>query len=177
MSDQFVGEIRIFGFNFAPTGWALCNGQLMPISQNTALFSLLGTNYGGNGVSNFALPNLQGGAPLQQGQGPGLSLYDLGESGGEAAVTLQASELPSHTHTPACLNGAGSAATPAGNALASAKVGRQSENRYTASPGSSPSMSPQALGLTGGNQPHNNMSPYLVVNFCIALQGIFPPRN
>jgi len=177
MSDQFLGEIRIFGFNFAPTGWALCNGQLMPISQNTALFSLLGTTYGGNGTTNYALPNLQGSAALQPGQGAGLSLYDLGEMGGEAAVTLLTTQLPAHTHTPACFNGAGGATTPAGNILASAKVGKQSENRYSATPGSSPPMSSQALPIAGGGQPHNNLPPYLVLNFCIALQGIFPSRN
>ena len=176
MSDQFVGEIRIFGFNFAPTGWALCNGQLLPISQNTALFSLLGTYYGGNGVSNFALPNLQNSAPLQQGQGPGLSPYDLGQFGGETAVTLLTTEIPAHTHIPACLNGAGTSTSPAGNVLASAKVGRQSENRYTASPGTSPAMSVQALQPAGGSLAHNNMPPYLTVNFCIALTGIFPSR-
>jgi len=135
MADPFLGEIRIFGFNFAPTGWALCNGQLLPISQNTALFSLLGTTYGGNGTTTFALPNLQNGAPLQQGQGAGLSPYALGQVGGETAVTLITNEIPAHTHTPACLNGAGTSTSPAGNVLASAKVGRQAENRYTASPG------------------------------------------
>ena len=177
MSDQFVGEIRIFGFNFAPTGWALCNGQLLPINQNTALFSLLGTYYGGNGTTNFALPNLQGSAPLQQGQGQGLSIYDLGEEGGQPNVTLLTTEMPVHTHTPSCFNGAGTATTPAGNVLASAKVGRQAENRYTATPGSSPFMSAQALALAGGNLPHNNMPPYLTLNFCVALQGIYPPRT
>src|SRR5882724_8725891 len=135
MSDQFVGEIRIFGFNFAPNGWSLCNGQLLPISQNTALFSLLGTNYGGNGTSNFALPNLQGSAPLQQGQGPGLSLYDIGEVGGETSLTLLNSEVPLHSHVPGCLNGAGTSTSPAGNVWAPAKVGRQAENRYAAAPG------------------------------------------
>jgi microcystin-dependent protein len=177
MSDQFVGEIRIFGFNFAPTGWALCDGQLLPISQNTALFSLLGTYYGGNGTSNFALPNLQGSAPLQQGQGPGLSPYDLGQVGGEPTVTLLTNQIPAHTHTPGCLNGAGTSNSPAGHILASAMVGRQGESRYTAGPGTSPNMSPQALQLTGGNLPHNNMPPYLTVNFCIALQGIYPSRS
>jgi microcystin-dependent protein len=177
MADQFVGEIRIFGFNFAPTGWALCNGQLIPISQNTALFSILGTTYGGNGTSNFALPNLQGSAPLQAGQGPGLSLRDLGEFGGEPTVTLLASEIPAHNHTARCFNGAGNLTSPAGNVAAMASVGRQSENRYSASAGTAPSMNPQAVAPAGGGQPHNNMPPYLVMNFCIALQGIFPPRS
>jgi microcystin-dependent protein len=177
MSDPFVAEIRIFGFNFAPTGWALCNGQLMPISQNTALFSLLGTFYGGDGKSNFALPNLQGCAPLQQGQGAGLSLYDQGETGGETSVTLLTSEMPYHTHVPGCFAGAGNLTSPVGNVWASAKVGRQAENRYSASPGSSPTMAPQALAPVGSGLPHNNMPPYLVLNFCIALQGIYPARG
>ena len=177
MSDQFVGEIRLFGFNFAPTGWALCNGQLLPISQNTALFSLLGTNYGGDGHSNFGLPNLQGSAPLQQGQGAGLSFYDLGEIGGASSVALLTTQIPSHTHAPGCLNGAGTLTTPAGNVWASAKVGKQAENRYTATPGTGALMAAQMLAPVGGGQPHNNLPPYLVLNFCIALQGIFPPRS
>jgi microcystin-dependent protein len=177
MSDQFVAEIRIFGFNFAPVGWALCDGQLMPISQNTALFSLLGTNYGGDGKSTFGLPNIQGSAPLQCGQGPGLSLYDIGEVGGESSVTLNMSEIPSHTHLLGCFNGAGNLTSPAGNVWASAKVGKQAENLYSAASGSSPAMAPQMIAGLGGNAPHNNMPPYLVLNFCIALQGIFPPRS
>jgi microcystin-dependent protein len=176
MSDQFLGEIRIFGFNFAPKGWAFCDGQLMPLSQNTALFSLLGTTYGGDGKSTFALPNFQNSAPLQPGQGPGLSLYDLGEVGGEPTVTLLTTEIPVHSHTPTCLNGAGTSNLPAGNILASAMVGRQGESRYTATTGNGPTMSPQALQLTGGNLPHNNMPPYLTLNFCIALTGIYPSR-
>jgi microcystin-dependent protein len=177
MSDQFVAEIRIFGFNFAPTGWALCNGQLMPISQNTALFSLLGTTYGGDGRSTFALPNLQGCAPLQQGQGPGFSLYDLGQVGGETAVTVLASQMPAHNHTTGCQSGGGTLATPGGAIWASAKVGRQAENRYSAAPGAGPVMAANAIASTGGGLPHNNMPPYVVMNFCIALQGIFPPRS
>lgn len=177
MADPFVGEIRIFGFNFPPTGWALCNGQLLPISQNTALFSLLGTNYGGNGTTTFGLPNLQGCAPLQPGQGAGLSLYDLGETGGTAAVALLTSQMPYHTHAAGGVNGAGTLATPAGNIWASAMVGRQAENRYAAVPGTSPAMAAQMLAPSGGGLPHNNMPPYLVLNFCIALQGIYPPRS
>jgi microcystin-dependent protein len=177
MSDQFVAEIRIFGFNFPPTGWALCNGQLMPISQNTALFSLLGTTYGGDGISTFGLPNLQGSAPLQQGQGAGLSNYYLGQVGGETAVSLLTTEIPSHNHTTGCLNGAGILTSPAGNVWASAKVGKQAENRYAAAPGAGPAMAPNAIAPAGGGLSHNNMPPYLVMNFCIALQGIFPPRS
>jgi microcystin-dependent protein len=177
MSDQFVGEIRIFGFNFAPTGWALCNGQLMPISQNTALFSLLGTNYGGDGRSTFGLPNLQGSAPLQQGQGPGLSLYEIGETGGEANVTLITTEIPLHNHFAGCLNGSGTVNTPAGNVWAPAKVGRQAESRYATAPGTGPLLAVQALAPVGSSFPHNNMPPYQVLSFCIALQGIFPARS
>ena len=176
MADPFVGEIRIFGFNFAPTGWALCNGQLLPISQNTALFSILGTTYGGNGQSTFGLPNLQGSAPLQQGQGVGLSLYDLGQLGGESAVTLITSKLPLHSHVPGCLGGAGNVTSPAGTVWASAKVGKQAENRYSATPGAGVLMAAQAAAVVGSDSPHNNMPPYLALNFCIALQGVFPPR-
>lgn len=167
----------MFGFNFAPKGWAFCNGQLMPISQNTALFSLLGTFYGGNGTSNFALPNLQGAAPLNFGQGAGLSPRDLGETGGETAVTLLQTEMPSHTHNAQCSPAAGSATSPANNVWAKAQVGRQAENKYSAATGSSPSMSINALSIAGGSLPHNNMPPYLTLNFCIALQGVFPSRS
>jgi microcystin-dependent protein len=176
MSDQFVGEIRLFGFNFPPQGWAFCNGQLLPISQNTALFSLLGTYYGGDGKSTFALPNLQGQAPLQPGQGPGLSLRDLGESGGQSSVTLLVSEIPAHTHV-ASGAVAGDQLSPQNNVWGTARVGRQTDNRYAASSGGGSLMNAQALALAGGGLPHNNMHPYLALNFCIALQGIFPPRS
>lgn len=174
MSTPFLAEIRIFGFNFAPKGWALCNGQIMPISQNTALFSLLGTNYGGDGKSNFALPNLQGSAPLHPGQGPGLSFRSLGELGGEQNVTLLQTEMPSHAHTAQGFSGAGGQ-NPGGNSWADAN--QRGISTYT--PGSAPSnvqMSPFGLSISGGSQPHNNMMPYLTLNFCIALQGIFPAR-
>ncbi len=174
MSDQFLAEIRIFGCNFAPTGWAFCNGQLLPISQNTALFSLLGTTYGGDGKSTCALPNLQGSAPMQAGQGPGLSLRDLGEIGGETTVTLLDVEMPAHTHTAQGLAGAGGQG-PGGNTWAEANQRGISE--YTPSSAQNVSMSPQALSPAGGSQPHNNMMPYLTLNFCIALQGIFPARS
>jgi microcystin-dependent protein len=174
MADPFVAEIRIFPFNFAPTGWAMCNGQLLPISQNTALFSLIGTFYGGNGQSNFALPNLQGDAVMFWGQGPGLSLHDLGETGGSQFVTLLESEIPSHAHT---LNGQGSNANlndPAGAVLARPFGGG---NLYK-TPAGAPvaTMAFESLAPAGGSQPHNNMMPYLTLNFCIALQGVFPPR-
>lgn len=172
MADQFVAEIRIFPFNFAPTGWAFCNGQLLPISQNTALFSLLGTTYGGDGKSTFALPNLQGSSPMHQGQGPGLSLRVLGEVGGEQNVTLLVTEMPAHSHgvqaatTPDQL-------TPVNNVWASGQKGFG--NSYAPPPANSP-MNPFATSIAGGSLPHNNMMPYLTLNFCIALQGIFPPR-
>jgi microcystin-dependent protein len=182
MSNQFVGEIRPFGFNFAPTGWALCAGQLLPISQNTALFSLIGTYYGGNGTSTFALPNLQGSIPLGQGQGPGLSNYVIGEQGGSPNVTLLSSELPGHTHT-----------LPVANAISS-KTGTPGPGVYLGPTGSRTTAEPAyntaaevtggfvnmlntAVQPAGGNVPHNNMGPYLVINYCIALQGIFPARS
>jgi microcystin-dependent protein len=171
MSDQFVAEIRIYPFNFAPTGWALCNGQILPISQNTALFSLLGTTYGGNGQSTFALPDMISSAPMQPGQGPGLSLHDLGEQAGEETVTLLDSEMPSHTHTWGSTNQAGEDRTPAGETLSKAVGG----NIYGPA-NNLVQFNPAALPPAGGNAPHNNMMPYLTLNFCIALQGIFPAR-
>ncbi len=176
MSSPFVAEIRIFGFNFAPKGWAFCDGQIMPISQNTALFSLLGTTYGGDGVSNFALPNLQGMAPMQPGQGAGLSLRDLGEVGGEQTVTLLQTEMPSHSHAAQGVAGAGGLAPAAANTWADANQRGISE--YAASdPTSNVQMNPFALSIAGGNLPHNNMMPYLTLNFCIALQGVYPARS
>ena len=177
MSSPFLAEIRIFTFNFAPKGWAFCDGQILPLSQNTALFSLLGTTYGGNGTSNFALPNLQGCAPLHFGQGAGLSLYNLGETGGSTTVTLLNSEIPTHTHSAACNSSAGGQMTPGHNVWGTAKVGRQAENRYSSSAGTGPMMAPSALAAEGGGQPHNNLPPYLTLNFCIALQGVYPPRG
>jgi microcystin-dependent protein len=173
MADPFVAEIRIFPFNFAPKGWAWCDGQLLPLSQNTALFSLLGTTYGGNGKSNFALPDLQGRAPMHPGQGPGLSLHDLGETGGSETVTLLESEIPSHSHTLRGNNTIGDSPVPAGNTLA-----RFSGNVYQQNVSSNlVAMAPEALAPAGGDQPHNNMQPYLTFYFCIALQGVFPPRT
>ncbi len=176
MTDQFLGEIRIFAGNFAPLGWAFCNGQLIPISQNTALFSLLGTQYGGNGTSNFALPNLQGAAPLSAGQGPGLTLRVEGETGGAPAVTLIAAEMPAHTHPASANPAAGSVNGPANSAWASPGAGR-GLNLYNPAAGSAPPLSAQALAVTGGGQPHNNLPPYLALNFIIATTGIFPPRT
>jgi len=174
MSNPFVAEVRILPTNFAPKGWAFCNGQILPISQNTALFSLLGTTYGGDGKSNFALPNFQGRAPMQQGQGPGLSLRDLGETAGEQSVTLLTTEMPAHSHT-AQGTSPGGIATPAGNAWGAALKGHG--NLYAAGNTANTTMSPQALSIAGGNLPHNNMPPYLTLNFVIALQGVYPARN
>src|SRR6266852_8123888 len=144
MSNPFLAEIRIFTGNFAPKGWALCDGQLMPISQNTALFSLLGTTYGGDGKSNFALPNLQGSAPMQAGQGPGLSLRDLGETSGEQTVTLLETEMPAHTHTMSTQAAVGDQNNPVGHLPAEARIGRQPVPQYTTSGGGG-AMSPEAL--------------------------------
>lgn len=176
MADPFVAEIRIFPFNFAPKGWAFCDGQLLPISQNTALFSLLGTTYGGDGKSNFALPNVQGNAPMHPGQGPGLSLHDLGETGGSQTVSLLESEMPSHPHSLIAQVPPADTNLPGGNVLARASVG--GVNPYQP-PAGAPlvAMSPNALTPAGGDQPHNNMQPYLTLNFCLALQGVFPPRT
>jgi len=175
MADPFVAEIRIFPFNFAPRGWAFCDGQLLPISQNTALFSLLGTTYGGNGQSNFALPNLQGSAPMHPGQGPGLSLHDLGEKGGTETVTLLQSEMPSHNHTMRANNSDGTAPSPAGNVSSGPGADRDLFWYKQGIPNGA--MKPGASGIAGGGLPHNNMMPYLTANFCIALQGVFPPRS
>ena len=176
MSDPFVAEIRIFAGNFAPRGWAVCNGQLMPISQNTALFSLLGTTYGGDGKTTFALPNLQGSAPLHPGQGNGLSQRFLGETGGEPSVTLINSEMPGHGHVVSATSTPGSVPDPANAVWGVAGVARGT-SMYSAGPGSSQQMSPQAFSTAGSSQPHNNMPPYLVLTFIIALQGIYPARN
>jgi len=172
--DPFVAEIRIFPFNFAPSGWAFCDGQLLPIAQNTALFSLLGTTYGGDGKSNFALPDLQGRAPMQPGQGSGLSLRNLGESAGVDAVTLLQSQLPGHAHALAGSNQPGEDAAPAGEILGRS-VG--ASLYQTATSANIVQLSPAALSPSGGGLPHNNLQPYLTLNFCIALQGIYPPRS
>lgn len=173
MADPFVAEIRIFPFNFAPKGWAWCDGQLLPLSQNTALFSLLGTTYGGNGKSNFALPDLQGRAPMHPGQGPGLSLHDLGEQSGTETVTLIASEVPAHSHTlRADTVDVGDTNVPSPSASFA-----QSAGGTAYQPTSDTQLSGSALAPAGGDQPHNNMQPYLTFYFNIALQGVFPPRG
>ena len=170
VADPFVAEIRIFGFNFAPTGWAQCDGQLLPLSQNTALFSLLGTTYGGNGKSNFALPDLQGRVPMLPGQGPGLSLYDLGQTGGSEFVTLLESEIPAHSHAARGSSEDDDSTLPGGNSHGQLSVA------YAPAAALAP-MAPQTLSPAGRSLPHNNMMPYLTLNFCIALQGVFPPRG
>jgi len=168
--DPFVCEIRVFPFNFAPKGWAFCDGQLLPISQNTAVFSLLGTFYGGDGRSNFALPNLQGNVPIHQGQGAGLSDYFIGEQSGTESVTLQTSEVPNHTHGLKASTTQDSS-TPSGSSLA------QGEQIYRTTTANQAPMNFNAVSIVGGGFPHNNMMPYLILNFCIALQGVFPPRS
>jgi microcystin-dependent protein len=173
MSAPFVAEIRIMGFNFPPNGWAQCNGQLMPLSQNTALFSLLGTIYGGDGKSNFALPNFEGSAPIHWGQGPGLSDYGEGEMAGEDFVTLLDSEIPAHTHNLQRSSDTATELQPPGQSTAvGAGIGM-----YDANTQPTAAMAFQTLTVMGGSQPHNDMQPYLTLNFCIALQGVFPPRS
>jgi microcystin-dependent protein len=171
MADPFVAEIRIFGFNFAPKGWAFCDGQILPISQNTALFSLLGTIYGGNGKTTFALPNLQGSAPMFWGQGPGLSLYDIGQTGGEDTVTLLLSETPTHSH-----NITAQTIDQGDTRIPSPTVNLGNTQMYSnANP--TATMDQSATSLYGNSGPHNNLQPYLTLNLCIALQGVYPPRS
>jgi len=174
VADPFVAEIRIFPFNFAPKGWAFCNGQLLPLSQNTALFSLLGTTYGGNGKSNFALPDLQGRAPMHPGQGPGLSLHDLGEIGGAETVTLLESEIPAHSHAMRASVDPANAQAPGPTVTLARSAGGAA---YSTNTTGLVSMAPQTLAPAGGDQPHNNLQPYLTFYFNIALQGVFPPRG
>jgi microcystin-dependent protein len=171
--DPYLGEIRMFAGNFAPRGWAFCNGSLMPISQNTALFSILGTQFGGDGRTNFALPDLRGRVPMHKGQGPGLSERTIGEESGESAVTVQINEMPGHNHV------ANSVSTqtgkdPTATVWANSGGGRTGKSVYSANP--SVTMNPNAIGVAGGSQPHNNLQPYLAVNFIIALEGVFPSR-
>lgn len=177
-ADPFLAEICIFPFNFAPKGWAWCDGQLLPLSQNTALFSLLGTTYGGDGKSTFALPDLQGRVPMHPGQGPGLSLHDLGETGGSETVTLLGSEIPSHGHPLKNISypvaEAVDTASPAQAYFA--EVPGESLYSSTSTPGAAKDLMVSDLPI-GGDQPHNNMQPYLTFYFCIALQGVFPPRG
>ena len=174
MSNPFVAEIRIFAGNFAPRGWAFCNGQILPISQNTALFSLLGTTYGGNGVSNFGLPNLQGSAPMFWGQGPGLSQRFIGEQSGTPNVTLLTSEIPAHNHNYVTRP---TAAAPPQSTPVGFSPGRSNSRPYTTTATSAGQMGFTGVQPNGNGQPHNNMMPFLTLTFIIALQGVFPPRS
>lgn len=169
MSEPFLGQIQCFGFNFAPRGWATCDGQILSIAQNTALFSLLGTMYGGNGQTTFALPDLRGRVSMHFGTGPGLSPYTQGEVSGSEAVTLLQTQIPSHNHLVNASTAEPTDSVPNGLLLGSSAI-------YT---GGNPTsvMNPQSIGFTGGSQPHSNLQPFLVLNWCIALEGIFPSRN
>ncbi len=180
MSSPFLAEITMFGFNFPPKGWAFCDGQLLPISQNTALFSLLGTNYGGDGKSTFGLPNIQGQAVLGQGQSPGTSQYFVGESTGTDTVTLLTTEMPSHNHSFTATSTQGTTLSSSGNQLAQAFSGGKQASytgNYLNANATNVTMSPLCTNVAGGSQPHNNLQPYLTLNFCIAMQGVFPPRS
>jgi microcystin-dependent protein len=182
MSDPFIGQITLYPYTFPPNGWADCNGQLLPISQYAALFSLLGTQYGGNGTSNFALPDLQGRVPVGQGQLSGGGDYAMGEMGGQEAVTLGVSTMPQHTHGLSASTVNGTTNNPAGMILATPQVGggrgQQADkgNIYNPAPPSTP-LAPASVGPAGGSQPHNNVQPSLVLRYCIALQGVFPTRS
>jgi microcystin-dependent protein len=173
MADPFVAEIRVFPFNFAPFGWAFCNGQILPLSQYTALFALLGTTYGGNGISNFALPNMQGNMPV--GQGTGQSVYDLGQTGGTSAVTLLLTEMAAHSHNLMATEFPEPASQSPSNAALGFKV--NVTNIYSASTTPLAQFAGAAIMVNGSSQPHNNVMPYLTLNFCIALQGVFPTRG
>jgi len=176
MADNFLGEIRIVPFNFPPKGWATCNGQLLPISQNTALFSLLGTQFGGDGRSNFALPNIAGSVPLGFGNGAGLTPRVIGEQGGLASVTLLQSEIAQHSHVMNADSDTGTSTSPAGNLLAVPAVPPRSPNFLYSSSAASTAMLAGAVLPSGGGGAHNNMQPYLTLNFVIAMTGIFPSR-
>lgn len=177
MSEPFLGEVRIFACNFAPYGWAMCNGQILSIAQNSALFSLLGTQYGGNGTTNFALPDLRGRIPTHKGQGLGLSPYDQGEQIGEEAVTLLTTEMPIHSHPLALDTDTGTSTSPSGTLPAVPNINPRFPKQMYSTAAPTVTMLANSLGASGGNQPHNNLMPYLTFNFCIALAGIFPSRN
>ena len=173
MTQPFIGQISMTGFNFAPKGWALCDGQLLSIAQNTALFSLIGTTYGGNGQTTFGLPNLQSRSPMHQGTGPGLTPRSEGEMSGSETVTLVSSQMPMHNHLARATSQPGTTQSPAGNYWAKESEGVTTNYASTANG----TMNPGAIGLAGGSQPHRNMQPYLVISFAIALYGVYPSRN
>ncbi len=175
MAEPFIGQIIMTGFNFAPRGYATCDGQLLSIAQNTALFSLLGTTFGGDGQVTFGLPDLRGRVGIHQGQGPGLTNRTMGEASGTETVTLISSQMPMHNHLMATTNVSGALGTPNGNFIAASSAPGTAVMFRPTSDGST--LNPQSIGLAGGNQPHNNMQPYLVISFSIALEGIFPSRN
>jgi microcystin-dependent protein len=186
MADAYVGEIRLFAGNFAPQNWAFCNGQLLSIQPYAPLFAILGTTYGGNGTTNFALPNLQGGVPISQGQGPGLTFRTLGETGGASSVTLNTIEMASHTHLANCRTNTENNLAAPGNNVWCGLPGRPTPPSVYATAAPDVAMNATAIGKAGGQDdgqggfktlPHNNMSPYLSVNFIICLVGLFPPRN
>ena len=180
MSDQFVGEIRLFPYNFAPRGWAMCQGQLLPISQNPALFSLLGVNYGGNGTSNFALPDLRDRVPIHWGSGTGLTPIVVGETGGEGSVTLQTSQVPPHNHPMGALAASATTTAPAAGAYPAEGHGQGRgafKIRTFAPSGTATSLLPTSVGTAGDGAAHNNLQPSLAMNWFIALAGIFPSRN
>jgi microcystin-dependent protein len=176
MADPFIGEIRIFAGDFVPEGWALCNGQLLPIAQNIQLFSLITTTYGGDGVTAFALPNLQGSAPLMAGQGSGLTNRAINERGGSTTVTLTQSHMPAHVHQVNASSNAGTRVSPADGVWGAPSVTR-GQKLYSQNAGTAPLMRKDAFGSNGEGQPHNNLPPYLVLNFIIALQGLLPTRS
>jgi microcystin-dependent protein len=173
--DPYIGEIRLFAGNFAPRGWAFCDGSILPISRNTALFSLLGTQYGGDGRTTFALPDMRGRAPMHKGTGPGLTTRDIGAAGGSPSVTLLTNEIPSHSHAVNSVSKTPATITDPTQALWANSEVRGGTEVYT--PTATTTMSPLAIGMTGASQPHNNQQPYLTLNFIIALEGVFPPRN
>jgi len=180
MADAYIGEIRIFAGNFAPRGWALCNGQLLSIAQNTALFSILGVQYGGDGKTNFALPNMMGRAPMHQGAGTGLTPRTVGQQVGSQTVTLDTTQIPAHTHVPQAVDDPGDSTAPANAFFAeSPLIGRPPNQTQQPlySTSSNVQMSPVALNVTGGSQPHNNMQPFVAMNFIICLEGEFPSRG
>jgi microcystin-dependent protein len=178
MSEPYIGQIQAFGFDFAPRGWALCNGQLMSIAHNTALFSLIGTTYGGDGVTTFALPDLRGRAPTHWGQGPGLSDYEMGEMYGQQTHTLISTEMPAHNHILMANAGTADASDqPANNLLCQAHDASTGSGINVYSPHANTTMSPMAISVSGGSQPHNIQGPRLTISFCIALEGIFPSRG